>query len=88
MTGRIKVQKCRHCGHVKGFNFVPYKRRGRPKGSVNRKRLKGIKTLDKFGMKEKRRKHDKGTKTGKRLLERNGEKEKKEEEEVNGNQNE
>jgi len=36
VDGKFVVDKCKCCGHVKGIYFIPYKKRGRPKGSKNK----------------------------------------------------
>ena len=36
VDGKFVVDRCKCCGHVKGIYFIPYKKRGRPKGSKNK----------------------------------------------------
>jgi len=34
-TGRLVVDKCKECGHVRGARFQKYQKKGRPVGSKN-----------------------------------------------------
>jgi uncharacterized radical SAM superfamily Fe-S cluster-containing enzyme len=53
--GKIVLDKCKTCGHLKEILWVDYKKRGRPEGSTNKPkdpvevaRSKGIATLEAF----------------------------------------
>ena len=51
ITGKFVVDKCECCGHIKGLKFIPYKKRGRPKGSKNSFRVpKDVIPLDMIGV--------------------------------------
>lgn len=47
VTGKFVVDRCKCCGHIKGLIFIPYKKRGRPKGSKNQKVPDNVVPLDK-----------------------------------------
>ena len=51
VTGKFVVDRCECCGHVKGMDFIKYKKRGRPKGSKNPVRMpKDVIPLDMIGV--------------------------------------
>ncbi|MCJ7816510.1 MAG: hypothetical protein MUP55_01510 [Candidatus Aenigmarchaeota archaeon] len=35
VDGRFKVIKCKECKHIKEIKWIPYKKKGRPRGSRN-----------------------------------------------------
>jgi len=39
--GKLVVEKCKECGTLKDWDFVLYKKRGRPKGSENKPKTGG-----------------------------------------------
>jgi len=47
-TGKLIIDKCGECGHIKGWRFEKYKPRGRPKGSKNKAKEPSV-TMDSFG---------------------------------------
>ena len=47
VDGKLVIDRCKECGHVKNVSFVKYKKRGRPTGSKNEAKIdKAQKTLD------------------------------------------
>jgi len=47
VDGKYVVDRCKCCGHIKGVYFIPYKKRGRPAGSKNKKPPENVIPLDK-----------------------------------------
>ena len=47
VDGKLVIDKCGECGHLRGWNFEVYKKRGRPKGSKNKVVVPSV-TMDTF----------------------------------------
>lgn len=47
VEGKVIIEECPECGHLKGWRFEKYKQRGRPKGS-NNKVVEPSVTIDTF----------------------------------------
>jgi len=49
VDGKFVVNRCKCCGHIKGIDFIPYKKRGRPAGHNNKSKIpKNVIPLDKI----------------------------------------